>query len=188
MKICTICSNEHERKSVFCSEKCQRTACSKEYSRRHYLKNKEKEKARAHAYRQAHPEQVRMRKMQQYHECKDKLSNDRKLRRSHDLNYKMRSTLRARLNCAIKNGQKAGSAVKDLGCTIADLKTYLESKFLLGMSWDNWSKDGWHIDHIEPLSKFDLTNPEEFKKACHYTNLQPLWAKDNISKSNKILS
>lgn len=54
------------------------------------------------------------------------------------------------------------------------------------MSWDNWSLKGWHIDHIYPLSKFDLTDPKEFKKACHCTNLQPLWATENIIKSAKI--
>jgi hypothetical protein len=104
---------------------------------------------------------------------------------NNDILFKLRSILRARLNNALKANQKTGSAVKDLGCSTAELKIYLESKFLPGMTWDNWSRDGWHIDHIKPLSSFDLTDPEQLKIACHYTNLQPLWAKDNLSKGDK---
>jgi len=64
----------------------------------------------------------------------------------------------------------------------------LESKFQPDMNWDNWASDGWHIDHIKPLASFDLTDREQLLIACHYTNLQPLWAKDNIAKSDKIIS
>lgn len=103
-----------------------------------------------------------------------------------DPSYKLKGALRRRLNIAIKKGYKSGSAVKDLGCSVKELKIYLESKFKLGMTWDNWSRDGWHIDHIIPLSSFDLTDYEQLKKACHYTNLQPLWAKENMSKGDKI--
>ena len=95
--------------------------------------------------------------------------------------------LSGRLYNALKNNHKTGSAVKDLGCTIEQFKVYLESKFTKGMNWDNYGLHSWHIDHVKPLSSFDLTDKEQFKKACHYTNLQPLWAKDNLIKSNKIL-
>ena len=54
------------------------------------------------------------------------------------------------------------------------------------MTWENWSFKGWHLDHIIPLDSFDLSKEEDKKKAYHYTNLQPLWAKDNLSKGNKI--
>jgi hypothetical protein len=109
----------------------------------------------------------------------------RKKRYSTDINYKLKHTLRTRLNSAVRNNQKSGSAISDLGCSIEDFKIYLESKFLPDMSWENWTFDGWHIDHIVAISTFNLTNIEELKKACHYTNLQPLWAKDNLSKGNK---
>ena len=91
-------------------------------------------------------------------------------------NNKLRGNLRNRLNRALKNNYKAGSAVSDLGCSIPELKKYLESKFQPNMTWSNHSKIGWHIDHIKPLSKFNLSNREELLKAVHYSNLQPLWA------------
>lgn len=103
-----------------------------------------------------------------------------------NMSYKISVCLRARLNSAIRNNQKSGSAIKDLGCTTEELKVYLESRFLPGMSWENYGHKTWHIDHIVPLSRFDLSDPVQLKQACHFTNLQPLWAKDNLSKSNKI--
>ena len=108
-----------------------------------------------------------------------------KLREKTDIYTKISRALRKRLRIAIKRGQKSGSAVRDLGCSIKQFIVYFESKFLKDMSWGNYGK--WHIDHIIPLSSFDLTSPLDFKKACHYSNLQPLWAQDNLKKSSKIL-
>ena len=102
-----------------------------------------------------------------------------------DLLFKIKCVLRSRLNKAMRNKWKSGSSVDDLGCSIEEFKLYIESKFSTNMSWDNHSKRGWHIDHIIPLSAFDLTDPEQVKRACHYTNLQPLWAEDNESKGDK---
>ena len=70
---------------------------------------------------------------------------------------------------------------------IKELKKYIESKFSPGMNWDNYGKkDGWNIDHIIPCAYYDLNNFEQQKQCFHYTNLQPLWAEDNIRKKNKI--
>lgn len=102
-----------------------------------------------------------------------------------DLNFRLRTNLRARLLIAILNGQRGGSAIRDLGCSIPELRKHLESKFAEGMNWDNYGLSGWHIDHIKALSLFDLSKKSHIRKACHYTNLQPLWAKDNIKKGNK---
>ena len=104
----------------------------------------------------------------------------RKKREETDINFKIATRLRSRLYKAIKDSAKKGSAVNDLGCSISFLKQHLESLFSFGMSWENYGK--WHVDHIKPLVSFDLTIREQFLKACHFTNLQPLWAKDNISK------
>ena len=85
---------------------------------------------------------------------------------------------------AIRRGSKTGSAVKDLGCSIPELKLYLEERFQPGMTWDNYGS-AWHIDHIRPLANYDLSDREVLKQLVHYTNLQPMWAIDNIKKSNK---
>ena len=116
-----------------------------------------------------------------------KINLYKKNKRSIDVQYKLRSCLRSRFKSAIKMNCKTGNAISDLGCSINELKIYLESKFQEGMSWDNWKSNGWHIDHIKPLASFDLTDRNQLLQACHYTNLQPLWAKDNIAKSDKIL-
>jgi hypothetical protein len=109
-----------------------------------------------------------------------------KNRRNSDDNFKLAHALRRRINSAVKRNQKGGSAVEQLGCSIPFLKQYIESKFQRGMNWSNYSYHGWHIDHIIPLSSFNLSDPEQFKIACNYANLQPLWRKDNQSKGDKL--
>lgn len=104
------------------------------------------------------------------------------------LRDRIRNNLRGRLYQAIKRNYKAGSAISDLGCSIEEFKIYIEKQFKEGMTWDNWSRTGWHIDHITPLDSFDLDKKEEFTVACHYSNLRPLWAKDNLSKGCKSLN
>ena len=100
---------------------------------------------------------------------------------------KIKANLRIRTSKALRGRYKSGSAVKDLGCTGDELRSYLEAQFTAGMTWDNYGiKSGfWSIDHIIPLSKVDLTNRDEFLKVSHYTNLRPMWHVDNLKKSNK---
>ena len=81
---------------------------------------------------------------------------------------------------------KSKRTVELLGCTIAELKTYLEAKFTKGMTWENNSLKGWHIDHILPCVSFDLSDPEQQKKCFYYTNLQPLWWYDNLTKRDSL--
>lgn len=113
---------------------------------------------------------------------------DYELARKRIMSKSIGDKLRARISTIIRQKmqgkRKAGSAVKDLGCTLMELMDHLESKFQDGMNWENYGE--WHIDHIKPLSIFDLINEEDFKIAVHYKNLQPLWAIDNLKKSNKV--
>lgn len=100
--------------------------------------------------------------------------------------YRLKKLLR-RHSTRIKNpNRKRGTSVAYLGCTIAEARAYIERKWLPGMTWENHSIHGWHIDHIVPLVSFDFTDDEQVKIALHYTNLQPLWAKDNLRKGEAI--
>jgi hypothetical protein len=101
-----------------------------------------------------------------------------------DIEYKIQAGIRSRLHKKLKcqNALKCDHTINLLGCSIEELKKYLESKFISGMTWNNYGE--WHIDHIKPCASYDLTLEDEQKKCFHYTNLQPLWAIDNISKSS----
>jgi hypothetical protein len=101
--------------------------------------------------------------------------------------YRLRILMRDRLNKYFKylSQNKNNSTFHIIGCDPEFLKEHLEKQFKDGMNWGNHGLFGWHIDHIIPLSS--AKTEEEIYKLCHYTNLQPLWAKDNLKKSNKIL-
>ena len=99
--------------------------------------------------------------------------------------YRIAVTIRARIRDALKRGHKSMHTEELLGITFTEFKKYLESKFKKGMSWENYG--AWEIDHIIPVSSFDLTSKQGQKKAFHYTNTQPLWAKENRLKCAKIL-
>ena len=153
----------------------------KAYNKKYQLENKNKISKKQKEYRQKNKQKIAL-KQKEYGQKNRKELNKKYLEYKKDPNFKIACNLRSRLLIALKRNYKAGSAVKDLGCTIQEFKKYLESKFQPGMTWENYGKGGWEIDHIYPLSKVDLTDREQFLKVCHYTNLQPLWASDNRSK------
>ena len=146
--------------------------------------NKEKEIAYVKNWQKNHREKMRATQKKYYLANKSKIRIYKRERVNNNIQTRLAANLRCRLYLAIKNKQKVGSAVKDLGCTISDLKTYLEKRFKQGMNWYNHKE--WHIDHIVPLSLFNLVNREQFLIANHYTNLQPMWKIDNIKKSNSL--
>jgi hypothetical protein len=104
-------------------------------------------------------------------------------RKKSDPAFKLIKNLRRRLNRFISFTYftKRNTTIHHIGCSPQELKLFLEKKFIDGMTWENYGK--WHIDHITPLSS--AKTEEEIYKLCHYTNLQPLWAIDNLKKSNK---
>lgn len=95
----------------------------------------------------------------------------------------MRNRLKEIIGVARDGSKKWNSSL--VGCDTRQLAAHLESKFTRGMSWANYGTD-WHVDHIIPCSAFDHTKPEQVRQCWHWTNLRPLWAKENLAKSNRI--
>lgn len=151
------------------------------------LKNKEKLKEKNRKWYEDHREYF-----PEYRKNNSKQINAKaKLRRQRNrlsAIARLKKNLRMRITMAMKRNKRGGSAVRDLGCSIQEFRKHIESKFQDGMSWENYGLYGWHLDHIVPLAEFDLTNREQFLKAVHYTNLQPLWAKQNLRKAKKLFT
>lgn len=118
---------------------------------------------------------------------RDYMRNYMAERAGNDIDFKLRGVLRARVRAAIVNngGQKSHKTTKLVGCSVPKLRQHLEAQFTDGMTWDNHGE--WHIDHIKPCASFDLTDEHQQLECFHYTNLQPLWARDNLSKGAKTL-
>ena len=115
-------------------------------------------------------------------EYREKRNAHKRKRHKEDPQYAMRCRLRARIKQWLK-GNKSAPTAELVACTEKECNEWLESQFLPGMTWEN--RDLWHIDHMKALDSFNALDPAEQRKACHYTNLQPLWAKDNFEQSNK---
>lgn len=116
----------------------------------------------------------------------DIIRKKRKDRYKNNQSYRIANVLRSRFRMAIYafRKKKLVSSVKHLGCSIDYFMTYISNMFQPGMSWDNYGSV-WHIDHIRPLSSFNLEDPLQQEEAVHYKNLQPLFAIDNLRKGSK---
>lgn len=189
LKHCNICDttklksdfgfeNRSTSKLRFCCKECRKreyNALKKsEYNKNWYKINREKQMQNAYRYVENNKEKVR-----EYKKSYDKL------KAKENQEYRIKRSLRARLRSVLKDKPKKGSAIKELGCSVSEFKSYLESKFLFGMNWENYGsgKGKWQIDHIRPIRSFDLLNEVDFKKANHYTNLQPLWHNEHVIKT-----
>jgi hypothetical protein len=100
-----------------------------------------------------------------------------------DMSFRIANRYRAKMNGLIYGKNKDFTALKYFGCTRAEFMRHLESQFADGMTWDNRKVDGWHVDHIVPVCSFDMTIHEQAAKCWHYTNMRPVWAKENQSKN-----
>ena len=169
----------------------------------YYEKNKERCKEQRKNYNDnpANKERLKRYRKKRYQENKERIRSDNReyLKRDYvkqrrkerwkeryntDPNFKIECILRARLYDALKTKgiYKTQSALSLVGCHISEFKVYIESLWQLGMTWENYSHNTWHIDHIKPCNTFDLTDAEQQKKCFHYSNLRPLMASDNLSR------
>ena len=117
---------------------------------------------------------------------KHKRNEHDKTRRKYDINYNLLCKLRGRLNSILKSQgiYKSKKSLELLGCSIPEFKLHIESQFKEGMTWNNHSPKGWHIDHIIPCSSFDMIDIKQQQECFHYTNMQPLWWYENLSKGS----
>jgi hypothetical protein len=158
----------------------------REHDRRRRQQNLEEARKKERLYYAQNREEIRARKLRDYHENKESLNERRKEKRNLQMQNPLFATakrLRDRIRGVFKREgiPKNKTTQQLLGCDWQTAKDHLESRFVGGMSWDNMGK--WHIDHIKPLSS--ATTEEELISLCHYSNLQPLWAFDNMSKGAK---
>ena len=204
-KLCQTCLVEKST-TMFYRDKSRNDGfypeCKECQNKRHkiwYQKNIDKERKRVRSYVNKNIDKIKKYRNSESYKCGQK--NYMKLWRNKNkgklIEYKKNyhnkiemknpcfrilHSLRGRLLQSLKNNVKKKHTIEFIGCSTKELKTYLESKFRNDMSWDNYGRKGWHIDHIKPCINFNLSDGEEQKTCFHYTNMQPLWATDNLHK------
>ena len=176
----------------------------KDRRRAYYLENREAVLEKNEAWRLKNMDKVRARMAADKPRLKEarkvwekknriKLREKRNLRlrarRIADPSYRLLQNLRARVKVVMReqDAVKRLRTVEALGCSPEQLRRHLESLWLPGMTWENYGPTGWHVDHKLPCAKFDLSNPLHQRMCFHYTNLQPLWAKDNAAKGDSVM-
>lgn len=175
------------------------------YQREYRIKKKLEIADKKRQYARDHKEQIEQYKKSWYAENKERILVAKKERYERDKNtiisrenarlsakakrfpeFRVRRNLRSRISSALRGNPKSDISIKLIGCTVQELKIHLESQFKDGMGWHNYGRGGWHVDHIVPCAAFDLTDPVQQRQCFHYTNLQPLWCYENVSKGNKM--
>lgn len=192
-KICSKC-NEEKEVCEFSKRKTSKDGyrqyckiCHLDYAKKYVKENTERYNKYQDKYYSNNVETHRLKSCEYYQNNKEKVHNYRKIRYHTDNFFKLKITVRNRINVFLRknNITKKNNTFNIIGCSPEFLKYYLENQFTEGMSWNLMGKY-IHIDHIIPLSS--AKTEDEIYGLCHYTNLQPLWAEDNLRKSNKILN
>ena len=152
----------------------------KKYYKQYCLDNKEKKKQCNKQWRLNNKEKIK-----QYNlDNKERRREYQKNKLKTDPIFKIITYQRNRMRAILKGEYKCKSTIELLGCSAEYCWNHLEKKFKPGMTRDNYGL--WHVDHIIPCASFDISDPEQQKICFHYTNLQPLWAIDNMKKGAKL--
>lgn len=207
MKKCSKCKTKrklkefHPKKTSKDGFASQCKQCLREKAKERYLQNRDKHLKSFKEYRIKNKEALNKYDRDRWEtRKKERKKNKAKIteyrreyeknRRATDPVWRLKKNLRCllwRFIYKTKENRSSKSMTKMVeitGATSKEVRIFIESKFVKGMTWNNYGKNpnNWQIDHIIPLSKFDLTKEEELKKAFHYTNMQPLWSTDNMKK------
>jgi flagellar biosynthesis GTPase FlhF len=157
------------------------------YQKKWKESNSEKVKESQKKWKENNSEKLKKYQKEWYLQNKNILNEKIKLKKLTNPIFLISCSVRKRMSDYIRKNNilKKNKTFEIVGCTPQQLKEYIQSQFRDNMSWENYGYYGWHIDHIIPLSS--ANTEEELYKLCHFTNLQPLWAEDNLKKSNKLL-
>lgn len=160
--------------------------------REYYNKNATEIIERQKAYQDARKEQTAKKSHQWYVNNKERVQANAKRLAEIRPDVRVRRALRARIVHALQDNYKSAKTMELIGCDIDFLRSHLESQFLEGMTWNNygvktrsWEDTWWVVDHIRPCATFDMSNPDDQKICFHWTNLQPMWWRENIVKGDK---
>lgn len=190
-RVQAISDETKERKRLYSAERYS-TGEAQEYTKQWYEALPEERKRALDDYSKQHRldniDKYKERSKQQY--LKERDEGRLRDRYNNDPVHKLRCNIREHVRQALKysNVSKTHSSIKYLGCSIEEFRSHIESQFREGMSWENHSRGEhcWHLDHIKPLATLkDITDEVVLKEICHYTNYQPLWEKENLSKQDK---
>jgi 5-methylcytosine-specific restriction endonuclease McrA len=164
----------------YCGDAC-RAEADKAVKLQWLKANPETRKAVANAYAQ----RITAEKGEQWRKAVERSARYHKERRAVDPEFRLIGNLRTRYRQALLHygAWKTTSVTKLAGCSLEELRAHIEAQFQPGMTWDNWTKDGWHLDHIKPIASFDRPDHPD---CWHYTNLQPLWAEENLKKGARL--
>lgn len=193
---CKECHNEQRKELYFKKRDYEKERRKKHYEcnkdiinakrREQHKINKEKDNAKSKEYRDKNKEKFNEYARQYRKKHQKEITAKRKEKRHNDEKYYFEIYLRNKINNYLyRYGKikKKNNVQEILGCNFEEFKSYIESKFQNGMSWEN--RGEWHLDHIIPLAT--AKNYNDLIKLNHYTNFQPLWAKDNLSKGKRLV-